>query len=936
MINHPANPPKDRECYNPALMNSPFPQSLPALSPPRRAAVVNFLANYGGLLVCGLFLLLGLALAGDYGIGPDEWQQRYTAAANRQYILGQADAIAPLNRHDRFYGISFELPLLLAERFPGLGDYYYYIHRLRLTLTHLCFLVGGFFCYLLAWRLFNSRLIALFALLLFLLHPRIYAHSFFNSKDPVFLSMLVLALYLAERAFRRDTAGAFILLGIAVGILTNLRIMGALLLPAVVALRGVDLLSAREWSERNGILTSAVGFILAAGLTLYALSPYAWADPLGYLTGYLTLTVEHPMVFPQLFQGELISSDELPAHYGLTWFAITTPPAVLLLGVIGAAALVGRSLTRPKAAIVDNGRRRFCWLLLACFALPLLAAALLGANIITGWRQLYFIYVPCCLLAAGGLYWLGGAFAVQRRRRAGVYGLAGLALALTALQMAQLHPLQQVYFNFLVERSAPGQPAARYEMDYWELAARSVLETALRRHPGDTVAAQTQRAALTWSEPPPLENTLPPAVRRRLVTGSAVHAADYDVAAVADHKSDSRFQITRPDLAFNSRYAARAYNSDLVAAVPLTAAAMEPAAVAAYAEFYQRAVAGKPIIQGGYAVYLDDGLLTFVKEDCRPGDRAGYFGVKVYWSRPEQPPGQPPYVRNRNYYYDTLAVQLDGRCLALLRLPDTPIDYLVAGQYASPGKHPLWAGLHSFARPGLPESIAALQEKEPLLTGGGFALYRQDNWLIYYRETCSAAALEPTVFLHTVPAAEQDLPAERREYGFDNRNFYLPRHGIYFDGQCLASVAWPDYPVAELRTGQAGIWAARAYPLAAADNLAAAAAATATATAEPTARGKFDLYLQDNQLIYRRENCAAPDTEARFFLHIVPVNAQDLPAERRPHGFDSWDFDFARYGGRRNGICLALVPLPAYPIAAIRAGQHTPAQGELWSLETTK
>ena len=122
--------------------------------------------------------------------------------------------------------------------------------------------------------------------------------------------------------------------------------------------------------------------------------------------------------------------------------------------------------------------------------------------------------------------------------------------------------------------------------------------------------------------------------------------------------------------------------------------------------------------------------------------------------------------------------------------------------------------------------------------------------------------------------------------------------------------------------------------MAAADNL--AAAATATADAEPTARGKFDLYLRDNQLIYRRENCAAADTAARFFLHIVPVDAQDLLAERRPHGFDSLDFDFARYGGRQDGICLAVVPLPDYPIAAIRSGQHTPAQGELWSVETGK
>ena len=921
------------EWYNSALMNSPFPQSLPALSPPRRAAVVNFLANYGGLLVCGLFLLLGLALAGDYGINHDEETHRDMARVNLNYALGKGYGNERPIPSDRFYGVAFELPLLLAERSLG-SENYYHIHRLRLTVIHLFFLVGGLFCYLLAYRLFNNRLIALFALLLFLLHPRIYAHSFFNSKDPPFLTMFVIALYLVERAFRKDTLAVFLLLGLAVGLLTNLRIMGLLLFAAVIGLRAFDVIAARSWAERREILITSGLFIAAAGLTWYALSPNAWSQPWDYLTGALLLAADHPHSPPTLFQGALIPSNELPPHYALTWFLISTPPPALLLGLVGIAALAGRALTRP-GAILRNSPLRFRCLLLACFALPLLGIALTGSNIYQGWRLLYFIYAPFLLLAAGGLHWLAAALSPRRLyaaarpwRLAGAYAIAALALALTALQMAQLHPLQQVYFNFLVDRTTPHHLESRYEMDYWGLATRPGLEYILRQRPGPTVVQV---------EPPlgtvvrPAQATLPPAAQRRLLDGSGVHDAEYYIAAVGNERK-YRLPVERPDLAFNSRYGSRVYNSDLVTVMPLDAANMEPAALAAYAEFYRWAVAGKPIIQGDYAVYLDDGLLTFVKEDCRPGDRAGYFGVKVFWSRPEQPPGRPPYVRYRNFYYDTLAVRLDDKCLALLRLPDTPIDYLVAGQYASPGKHPLWAGLHSFSRPGLPESIAILQEKEPLLTGGGFALYRQENWLIYYRESCSAAAMEPTVFLHTVPAAEQDLPPARREYGFDNRNFYFPQHGIYFDGQCLASVAWPDYPVAELRTGQAGIWAAHSYPLAAADNLAAAAAATAGA--EPAARGKFDLYLRDNQLIYRRENCAADDTAARFFLHIVPVDAQDLPAARRPHGFDSRDFDFARYGGRRNGICLAVVPLPDYPIASIRAGQHTPAQGELWSLET--
>ena len=104
------------------------------------------------------------------------------------------------------------------------------------------------------------RWIARFALLIFLLHPRIYAHSFGNSKDLPFLAMFIIALYLLERAFRRDTIGGFVLLGIAVGLLTNLRIMGIMLFAAALGMRGLDLFYAGSWSQRRGVLRTAGDF----------------------------------------------------------------------------------------------------------------------------------------------------------------------------------------------------------------------------------------------------------------------------------------------------------------------------------------------------------------------------------------------------------------------------------------------------------------------------------------------------------------------------------------------------------------------------------------------------------------------------------------------------------------------------------------------------
>ena len=103
------------------------------------------------------------------------------------------------------------------------------------------------------------------------------------------------------------------------------------------------------------------------------------------------------------------------------------------------------------------------------------------------------------------------------------------------------------------------------------------------------------------------------------------------------------------------------------------------------------------------------------------------------------------------------------------------------------------------------------------------------------------------------------------------------------------------------------------------------------AAAEPVAQDVFDLYWQDNRLLYLRETCAVEDTAAGFFLHIVPVDLADLPADRRAAGFAHGGFDFVRQGGHFDGKCLASVSLPEYPIKEMRTGQHIPGQGDLWS-----
>ncbi len=354
-------------------------------------------------MVCLLFAAAGVAVLGDYGVGTDEAGQRNIAISNADYVMGDRDAL-PIG-HNRFYGLAFEMPLLMAERALGLQDGRD-ILLMRHLLTHLFFIVGGLFCGLLVYRMFGSRWVALLAMLLFLLHPRLYAHSFFNSKDLPFTVMFMIALYLTHRAFRRDTVGAFALLGAVVGLAVNVRPFALLLPAAVLAMRGLDWGFAADPLRRKRILVTGGVFAGAVLLAIYASQPYYWENPLRFFDGLLILS-QHPTPVVNLFMGEYIRADAVPPEYIPVWFGITAPPAALLLGGIGAAAALLYGIRRPERMLRDGGRR-FMLLHLGCFALPVIATIVWQFHIYNGWRQLYFLWAPFCLLAAAGLHWLAG------------------------------------------------------------------------------------------------------------------------------------------------------------------------------------------------------------------------------------------------------------------------------------------------------------------------------------------------------------------------------------------------------------------------------------------------------------------------------------------------------------------------------------------------
>ncbi len=635
------------------------------------------------VVVISLFLLAGIAVLDDYGVAWDDPLQRRHTEENLDYILGDRDAISATEY--KFYGVAFELPLLLAERGLGLEDTRS-IYLSRHLLTYLFFLLGAACCYLLAVRLFNNRLLALAAMLLFLLHPRLYAHSFFNSKDIPFFSMFMISLLLIHRAFALNTVRAFLLCGAAVAVLINLRVMGVMLLLAVVGMRGLDLLYATSREEQKHILKTGGVFILSSVLTLYAIWPYLWEDPLGRLVEAITAASRFPYGLPIAFKGESFGNTNLPWDYLPTWFLITTPWVALLLGLIGIVLVLGRGILRP-GDIVRNTPLRFQWLLLACFVLPILAVIVLNSVLYDGWRHMYFIYAPFCLLAAFGLNQL-----VSLSRKTywgiGIYALTGIGLFVVVIEMAQIHPYQQLYFNALVDRHTPEYLRTQYEMDYFGVSYSKGLEYLLERYPDSPVHVYGKIGKIKRNRA-----ILPATERQRVKTTRG----DF---YLHDYRQDI-WKGKSPDI-FNSIYTIKVYNNTILAVQSMDLALLDESDQVFYRDTYHKTKTREPVTRSVFDVYVDHDKLVYVKELCGGEDVWKPFFVHVFPVNKADLPDfyeylaehkRPKGFENLDFGFPKHGVRFDGKCVAVVPLPEYEINSIRTGQFTNEGK--VWEGKFS-------------------------------------------------------------------------------------------------------------------------------------------------------------------------------------------------------------------------------------------------
>ncbi len=480
------------------------------------------ISNHRRIVVFAFFafvLILGLSIFEDYGIPWDEHEHRLHGFQTIEHMKNPtADYIYSPDLL-RYYGPSFELLSAVAEKTLGPKVDLQKVYFLR----HLIIFLFFFFALICFYRLIVFRWrdwrLGLFGCLLLVLSPRIFADNFYNSKDGIFMALFCISMcglvYFYEKPFKSQA----LIFGLSTGFLLGVRLLG-LLIPFLAGI----LFMQRLWRERHGVerattIVPLLIYVFTAASVLFFTWPFLWKHPIPRFIEAAFYSPKVAWEFPMLFMGKFILPTRLPWYYIPVWIVITTPPAYVLLAFAGLIT----ALHKFKNWRWENeGADKWDVLFIVWIAFPLVGVVACSARVYDGWRHLYFIYPGIILLAVGAV----AAFIERFSTKPTLIFIAAVLIIFNetwvAAQMVRLHPYENVYFNRIAGRNLAETVKRRFELDYFGLSYRELLEKILAQdnRPQITICAANLSGWVAWQ-------ILSQENRNRIVYSNEVNKSDY-------------------------------------------------------------------------------------------------------------------------------------------------------------------------------------------------------------------------------------------------------------------------------------------------------------------------------------------------------------------------------------------------------------------------
>ena len=449
-----------------------------------------------------LMLFSGIMVFRDYGISWDENTQRNSGIVFFNHIqktfnlqlVRFPDIVPELENYgDNEFGAAFEILLFASERLLQLKDYRE-VFFFRHLLNFIFFWMGVVVFASVIRKRFETWFLPLISCLMLFLHPRIFAESFYNSKDIIVMVFFIFSFHSYIRFSQTRQFRYVLLLAFFSAVTFNIRPVG-ILIPflAIIILLPLFLIHPISGIKRKrhliNVLLLPVLFLFFAWVT----NPYLWTDPFvktyAIVVKFMNYDVAHT-AGNLLFLGKFIPTNQVPWYYLPLWVCISTPMVYLVLFITGMLFVFRNVFSRKYLA--------FHWLqasqdlfVAGWMVVPVSIAILFHSTLYDGWKHFYFLWPAMIYFAINGLISIIDYFGLKQDKmnnkigKVVIFLILGVAILTNIQTLVRNHPYQYCYFNAI----AP-DPSKNFEMDYWGLSYRDALENLVKTDPSDTLAVR--------------------------------------------------------------------------------------------------------------------------------------------------------------------------------------------------------------------------------------------------------------------------------------------------------------------------------------------------------------------------------------------------------------------------------------------------------------
>ena len=431
-------------------------------------------------LIFFIYLLVGLFIYKDFGLGIEEHFQRKSGFYWLNYILNfteydnlkelanfkfqEIESFTPnitnIESH-KYYGVIFDLPLAFIEvYFDITGPDIFYLRHL---LIFLIFFISGILFYRILEYRFQDKFISSISSLFYLLSPKIFGSAFFDGKDILFLSLMTINFYFLIKYYRNSNTTNLIYLALFSAFSTSTRILGIIIPVSFIFIIFFEFLN--NFSLKK--IINIIYFILIYLFFLYLHWPFLWDLNLNLSTILENFKVKN--LTKIYFDGTFYNSTNLPYSYVPKSIFMSTPVYILSLFVIGYIykfkRVIFRLINISPINVINNDlwksiHEKLDLFYFLSFLIIIIYYFSFTPNLTGGWRIFLFCNFFICYFAAYTL----NLFKVFIKNRNYIFIIKILIVIMSFELIYKLyvyHPYQSLYVNNFISK----KKTLNYEID---------------------------------------------------------------------------------------------------------------------------------------------------------------------------------------------------------------------------------------------------------------------------------------------------------------------------------------------------------------------------------------------------------------------------------------------------------------------------------------